>query len=119
MIELFQAMLWPLLACILLPPMLVFLGVQTIRRQEVLVNLVLPEIAAIGSSAAFVLGQSGWPGYAWSLGFVWVGAALVMATRTRKTALSQTSLLTVIYVVAAALSTLLLTRSSEGAEELK
>jgi zinc/manganese transport system permease protein len=113
-------MLWPLLACLLLPPILVYLGLHIIRREIIFVDLALAQVAALGTCVSILLDQHGtWQGYAWSLGFTLVGAALFTLTRTKDSEVPQEALIGIVYVVAAAAGILLLNRSAEGAEELK
>jgi zinc/manganese transport system permease protein len=120
MLEIIQFMLWPLMACLLLPPILVYLGLHIIRREIIFVDLALAQVAALGTCVAILFEQHGhWPGYAWSLGFTLVGAALFTLTRTRNSEVPQEALIGIVYVVAAAAGIVLLNRSAEGAEELK
>jgi zinc/manganese transport system permease protein len=120
MFEILQFMLWPLLACLLLPPILVYLGLHIIRREIIFVDLALAQVAALGTCVAILLDQhDSWDGYAWSLGFTLVGAALFTLTRTKHSEVPQEALIGIVYVMAAAAGILLLSRSAEGAEELK
>src|SRR5580765_5050351 len=120
MLDILQFMLWPLLACLLLPPILVYLGLHIIRREIIFVDLALAQVAALGTCVAILLDQHGsWQGYAWSLGFTLVGAALFTLSRTQHTEVPQEALIGIVYVMAAAAGILLLNRSAEGAEELK
>ncbi len=120
MFDILQFMLWPLLACLLLPPILVYLGLHIIRREIIFVDLALAQVAALGTCVSILLDQHGsWQGYAWSLGFTLVGAALFTLTRTKHSEVPQEALIGIVYVMAAAAGILLLNRSAEGAEELK
>ena len=120
MSQILSFMLWPLLACLLLPPILVYLGLHIVRREIIFVDLALAQVAALGACVAILLEQhGGWQGYAWSLGFTLVGAALFTLARTRDSEVPQEALIGIVYVVAAAAGILLLSRSVEGAEELK
>ncbi len=121
MSDIIQFMLWPLLACLLLPPILVYLGLHIIRREIIFVDLALAQVAALGTCVAILLDQhGGWQGYVWSLGFTVVGAALFTLTRShRESEVPQEALIGIVYVVSAAVGILLLNRSAEGAEELK
>jgi len=120
MFDIIQFMLWPLAACLLLPPILVYLGLHIIRREIIFVDLALAQVAALGTCVAILLEQhAGWHGYAWSLGFTLVGAALFTLTRTKHSEVPQEALIGIVYVVAAAFGILLLNRSAEGSEELK
>jgi zinc/manganese transport system permease protein len=113
-------MFWPLVACLLLPPILVYLGLHIIRREIIFVDLGLAQVAALGTCVSILVGHhEGWAGYAWSLGFTLAGAAVFTFTRMKKAEVPQEALIGIIYVVAAAAGILLLSRSPEGAEELQ
>lgn len=118
--EILQFMRWPLLACLLLPPILIYLGLHIIRREIIFVDLALAQVAALGACVAVLLGRhEDWQSYSWSLGFTLAGAAIFTLTRMKKAAVPQEALIGIIYVVAAALGILLLSRSAEGDEVLR
>ncbi len=120
--EIFTVMLWPALACLLLPGILVYLGLHIVRREVIFVDLALAQVAALGTSLCLMLGHEGreWHTYFWSLGFTLVGAALFALTRNSKhRQVPQEALIGIVYVVAAAAGLLLLSRSAEGNEELR
>ncbi|MGV3771257.1 MAG: metal ABC transporter permease [Verrucomicrobiales bacterium] len=113
-------MLWPILGCLLLPPMLVYLGLHIIEREIIFVDLALAQVAALGACMAILLDHHGdWRGYAWSFGFTIVGAAIFTLTRIPSKKVPQEALIGIVYVVAAAAAVLLLSRSAEGDEELR
>ena len=76
MTEMLLVMKWPLIACLLLPGMLVYLGLHIVRREVIFVDLALAQVAALGTSLCIMLGHEGreWHTYFWSLGFTLVGA---------------------------------------------
>ncbi|HEV8543000.1 MAG TPA: iron chelate uptake ABC transporter family permease subunit [Verrucomicrobiae bacterium] len=120
LLDIIQFMLWPLLACLLLPPILVYLGLHIIRREIIFVDLALAQVAALGTCLAILVGHhEEWQSYAWSLSFTLVGAAIFTLSRTKKGEVPQEALIGIIYVVAAAAGILLLSRSPEGVEELQ
>ncbi len=121
MSEVFQIMMWPLLACLLLPGLLVYLGLHIVRREIIFVDLALAQVAALGICMAILLGHDAhdWQTTAWSGGFTFVGAAVLTLTRTSGRRIPQEALIGIVYVVAAAASFLLLSRSPEGNEELR
>jgi zinc/manganese transport system permease protein len=121
MMEAFQVMRWPLLACLLLPGMLVYLGLHIVEREIIFVDLGLAQVAALGNCVAILLGHDAhdWQTYAWAASFTIVGAAIFTVTRTRNHRVPQEALIGIVYVVAAALGILLLSRSAEGNEELR
>ena len=121
MSEAFQIMMWPLLACLLLPGLLVYLGLHIVRREIIFVDLALAQVAALGICMAILLGHDAhdWQTTAWSGGFTFMGAALLTLTRPSGKRVPQEALIGIVYVVAAAASFLLLSRSPEGNEELR
>lgn len=114
-------MLWPLVACLLLPGILVYYGLHIVRREIIFVDLALAQVAALGICLAILLKHEphDWQTYAWSLGFTFVGAAIFTLTRTQDHRVPQEALIGIVYVVAAATAILLLSQSAEGDEELK
>jgi zinc/manganese transport system permease protein len=120
MLELFEAMLWPILASVLLPPMLIYAGMHIVRREPIFINLAVAQVAGIGVCAAILLEHQGASqSFAWSAVLATAAAALFTFTRGRKPESSREPLVAVVYVVAAVISILLLTRSPEGPEQLK
>ena len=119
--ELISVMEWPLVACLVLPGILVYYGLHIVRREVIFVDLALAQVAALGISVALLLNHDthDWQTYAWSLGFTIVGAAIFTLTRTQDHRAPQEALIGVVYVVAAAAGILLLSKSAQGNEELK
>lgn len=120
--SLFDLWLWPLLALVLLPGLLVYLGLHVVQRGIIFVDLALAQIAALGVCVALVLGQHAGGHehtYLLSLLFTLAGAALFSWTRFRHPLVPQEAIIGIIYVVAAAAATLVLSHSAEGDEALK
>ena len=76
-------MKWPLLACLLLPGILVYYGLHIVRREVVFVDLALAQVAALGTCVAVLLGYDvrQWQTFAWGIGFTFVGAVVFTLTR--------------------------------------
>lgn len=121
MLEAFQIMQWPLLACLLLPGLLVYLGLHIVEREIIFVDLSLAQVAALGTCLGILMHHEAdsWESYALSLGFTLVGAGIFTFTRTKSHRVPQEALIGIVYVVTAALGILLLSRSPEGNEELR
>jgi zinc/manganese transport system permease protein len=121
MTQAFSIMFWPLIACLLLPGILVYYGLHIVRREVIFVDLALAQVAALGICLALLLKHEPheWQTYGWSLGFTFVGAAIFTLTRTRDHRVPQEALIGIVYVVAAAMAILMLSQSAEGDEELK
>ena len=69
-------MLWPLLACLVLPWLLVYLGLHIVQRGVIFVDLALAQTAAFGTCVAMFMGYDvhDWQSYVCSLGFTMAGA---------------------------------------------
>jgi zinc/manganese transport system permease protein len=119
--EMLRLMLWPLVACLTLPWLLVYLGLHIVRRGVIFVDLALAQVAALGTCVALLLGHDvhDWRSYAWSLGFTLLGAVVFTLTHGNRARVPQEALIGVVYVVAAAAAILLLSKSAEGKEELQ
>ena len=120
--EVFTLWLWPLLALILLPGLLVYFGLHVVERGIIFVDLALAQIAALGICVAIALGAH--PGhdalpYVLSVVFTLLGAGLFAWTRFNHPRVPQESIIGIIYVVSAAAATLVLSHSAEGDEALK
>ena len=120
--QVMAVMKWPLVACLLLPGILVYYGLHIIRREVIFVDLALAQVATLGTCVCLYLGHE--PddphNYFWSLGFTMAGALLFTFTRSNKHArVPQEALIGIIYVVAAAGGILLMSKSPHGKEELQ
>ena len=114
--------LWPaFLVSICLVGIHAYFGIQVLARKVIFVDLALAQIAALGAMVAFMLGHPAQSpaSYAYSLAFTLLASVLLAFTRTWATRVPQEALIGVIYVVAAAVSILLIDRAPQGAEHLK
>ena len=114
-------MLWPLIASLILPWLLVYLGLHIVQRGVIFVDLALAQTAAFGTCIGMLVGYDthDWQSYAFSLGFTFVGAIVLTFTRTRNQRVPQEALIGIVYVVAAAAAILALSKGSGGSEELQ
>src|SRR3954466_16063490 len=119
--EALEVMKWPIIACLLLPGLLVYLGLHIVRREIIFVDLALAQVAALGSALGILnhFEPLSWQNYCLSLGFTLVGAAVFTLTRTQSHRVPQEALIGIVYVVAAAAGILALSKSAGGSEELQ
>src|SRR5207249_6643878 len=116
-----EVMRWPLLARLLLPGLLVYLGMHIVEREIIFVDLALAQVAALGNCVAILAGYDAhdWQTYAFAASFTIVGAGIFTVTKTKDHRVPQEALIGIVCVVAAALGIMLLSRSAEGNEELR
>jgi len=117
-----EIMKWPLAACLILPPLLVYLGLHVVRREVIFVDLALAQVATLGTCVALILGHHfGDPITFWiSLGVTFLGAAFFSWSRaSKKHSVPQEAIIGITFVVAAAGVILLLSRVAGGKEELE
>ena len=117
-----EVMKWPFAACLLFPPLLVYLGLHVVKREVIFVDLALAQVATLGTCVALLLGyhfddrMTFWI----SLGVTFIGAAFFSWSRSaRKSAVPQEAIIGITFVVAAAGVILLLSRVAGGKEELE
>ena len=117
-----EVMKWPFVACLLFPPLLVYLGLHVVKREVIFVDLALAQVATLGTCVALLMGYhfddriTFWI----SLAVTFLGAAFFSWTRSaRKTAVPQEAIIGITFVVAAAAVILLLSRVAGGKEELE
>jgi zinc/manganese transport system permease protein len=119
--ELFLLMKWPLIASLILPWLLVYLGLHIVQRGVIFVDLALAQTAAFGTCVAMLAGYDvhDWQSFALSQVFTFTGAVVLTFTRGRDQRVPQEALIGIVYVVAAAAAILALSKSAGGHEELQ
>ncbi len=120
--EALQVMLKPLVACLVLPGILVYYGLHIVRRGIIFVDLALAQVATLGTCLCLLLGHEATDqhAYFWSLVFTLAGALIFTFTRPPHHArVPLEALIGIVYVVAAAAGILLLSKSPHGKEELQ
>jgi zinc/manganese transport system permease protein len=117
-----EVMKWPFVACLLFPPLLVYLGLHVVKREVIFVDLALAQVATLGTCVALLMGYhfddriTFWI----SLAVTFLGAAFFSWTRSsKKAAVPQEAIIGITFVVAAAAVILLLSRVAGGKEELE
>ena len=114
-------MFWPVVACVLLPWLLVYLGLHVVQRGIIFIDIAMAQMASLGICVAVLLrlDLESPATFAIALGFTGVGAAIFSFTGKRESKVPQEAVIGIAYVVAAAASVLLLSRAAEGDEEIK
>ena len=116
-----EVMFWPIVACVLLPWLLVYLGLHVVQRGIIFIDIAMAQMASLGICVAVLLhlNLESWATFAIALGFTLVGAAIFSLTGKRTSQVPQEAVIGIAYVVAAAGAILLLSRAAEGDEEIK
>lgn len=110
-----------LVASLLLTAIYVYFGIHIVRRGVIFVDLALAQVAAMGTTFAFLLGYplEGKEAYLFSLGFAFLGAVVFTLTRAREEIAPQEAVIGVVYAFAAAATVLLVDKAPHGAEHIK
>ena len=116
-----EVMFWPIVACLLLPWLLVYLGLHVVQRGIIFIDIAMAQIASLGICVAVLLHMDlqSPVTFAIALGFTLVGAAIFSFTGRRSSRVPQEAVIGIAYVVAAAVAVLLLSRAAEGDAEIK
>lgn len=107
--------------CLVLVGIHSYLGIHVIQRKVIFVDLALAQIAALGSTFAFLFGIDPYStgGYWFSLGFTVLGAAIFSLSRIRHEKIPQEAVIGLVYALAAALAILVIDKAPHGAEHIK
>jgi zinc/manganese transport system permease protein len=116
-----EVMFWPIVACILLPWLLVYLGLHVVQRGIIFIDIAMAQMASLGICVAvlFRLDLESWTTFGIALAFTLAGAGIFSLTGKRMSQIPQEAVIGISYVVAAATAVLLLSRAAEGDEEIK
>ena len=114
-------MFWPIVACVLLPWLLVYLGLHVVQRGIIFIDIAMAQMASLGICVAVLLHMDleSTGTFAIALGFTLLGAAIFSFTGKHDSKVPQEAVIGIAYVVAAAAAVLLLSRAAEGDEEIK
>ena len=114
-------MFWPVVAAVLLPWLLVYLGIHVVQRGIIFIDIAMAQMASLGICVAVLyhIDLESPAAFAIALGFTLVGAAIFSYTGKRTSQVPQEAVIGISYVVAAATAVLLLSRAAEGDEEIK
>jgi zinc/manganese transport system permease protein len=117
-----QLLLPAFVASLILTGIHAYLGVHVVERGVIFVDLSLAQIAALGSTVAYLMGYDLHSGaaYFFSLGFTFLGAAIFALSRVhRKTRIPQEAVIGIVYAVSAAVAILVMSKATQETEHLK
>jgi zinc/manganese transport system permease protein len=114
----------PFVAGLILTGIHAYLGLHVVERGVIFVDLSLAQIAALGTTMAYLAGHDLHDPvtYFWSLGFTVAGAAVFAITRQphhAQTRIPQEAIIGIVYAVCAAAAILAMSKAPEGTEHLK
>ncbi len=114
----------PFVAGLILTGIHAYLGLHVVERGVIFVDLSLAQIAALGTTMAYLAGHDLHDPvtYFWSLGFTIAGAAIFAMTRAphkAQTRIPQEAIIGIVYAVSAAAAILAMSKAPEGTEHLK
>ncbi len=111
----------PFAACVVFLGIHAYLGLHVLRRQIIFADLALAQISALGATVAFALGHAptSLAGFAYTFVFTIVGAALLALSRFWSRQVGQEAFIGILYVVATAITVMVVDRLPQGAEHVK
>ena len=111
----------PLAASLILVGIHAYLGLHVLAREVIFVDLSLAQIAALGSTLAFLAGYDlhSFPAYIFSLCATFFGAAIFALTPMRYSRIPQEAIIGIVYAVSAAAGILAIDKAPHGAEHIK
>jgi len=117
-----QLLLPAFVASLILTGIHAYLGVHVVERGVIFVDLSLAQIAALGTTVAYLMGYDlhAQAAYFFSLGFTFLGAAIFAFSRVhRKTRIPQEAVIGIVYAVSAAIAILVMSKATQETEHLK
>jgi len=120
-ISFFDIMLPAFMECLVLVGIHSYLGIHVIKRKVIFVDLSLAQIAALGTTVAFLFGidPSSSGAYWFSLGFTIIGAAIFSLSRLRHERIPQEAIIGLVYALAASVAILVIDKAPQGSEHIK
>jgi zinc/manganese transport system permease protein len=120
--SIFELLLPAFVASLILTGIHAYLGVHVVERGVIFVDLSLAQIAALGTTVAYLAGYDlhSSMAYFFSLGFTFLGAAIFAFSRVhRKTRIPQEAVIGIVYAVSAAIAILVMSKATQETEHLK
>jgi zinc/manganese transport system permease protein len=119
--EVFQFLLAPFAASLILTGIHAYLGVHVVERGVIFVDLALAQFAALGATVAILAGMDPHAGASYwiSLGFTFLGAAIFSLARMRRSRVPQEAFIGIAYAVASGAAILGMSKATGETEHLK
>lgn len=120
--SIFQLLLPAFVASLIVTGIHAYLGVHVVERGVIFVDLALAQIAAVGTTVAYLAGYDLHSGtaYLFSLAFTFLGAGIFAFSRVhRKTRIPQEAIIGIVYAVSAALAIVVMSKATQETEHLK
>jgi zinc/manganese transport system permease protein len=119
--EILSFLLAPFIASLILTGIHAYLGVHVVERGVIFVDIALAQIAALGGTVAILFGMDvhGSSTYWVSLGFTFLGAAIISVLRTSDSRIPQEAIIGITYAVASAAAILAMSKAVGETEHLK
>jgi zinc/manganese transport system permease protein len=110
-----------LVALLLMASIYVYFGIHIVRRGVIFVDLALAQVAAMGTTVAFLFGYplGGRGALLLALAFAFLGSVVFTFTRSREEVVPQEAIIGIVYAFAAAATVLLVDKAPHGAEHIK
>jgi zinc/manganese transport system permease protein len=121
-LTIFDLLLPAFVASLILTGIHAYLGVHVVERGVIFVDLSLAQIAALGTTVAYLAGFDLHSQAAWlfSLGFTFLGAAVFALSRVHhRTRIPQEAVIGIVYAVSAAVAILVMSKATQETEHLK
>lgn len=118
----FDLLLPAFVASLILTGIHAYLGVHVVERGVIFVDLSLAQIAALGTTVAYLAGYDlhSTAAYLFSLAFTFLGAAIFALSRVhRSTRIPQEAVIGIVYAVSAAVAILVMSKATQETEHLK
>jgi zinc/manganese transport system permease protein len=111
----------PFAACIAFLGIHAYLGIHVLRRQIIFADLALAQLSALGATVGFAVGHAPTSpaGFGYTFAATACGAGLLAASRPLARRLGQEAFIGILYVVATALTIMVVDRLPQGAEHVK
>jgi zinc/manganese transport system permease protein len=120
--DLLSLLIWPFLAGLVLTGIHTAFGVHMVERRVIFAGLSLPQLAALGTTLAYLAGHDvqSVAAYVWSFGFTILGAAILALTRPhRERGIPQEAAIAIVYAASAATAIVAISKTPQDTERLR